>query len=158
SLNILTGSNAQGKSNLLEGLGVLLVGRSFRGARAAELPRWDSARALLRGEVGRHQDVTRLERTIQPREDGVWTVTGCPCAWSRAVPFSWQDMAILHGGPQARRDFIDGFAGKLQPAHLTALQRYRQVLHRRNRLLQDALAPSLRQSLPAWNDQLIALG
>ncbi len=38
SLNILTGPNAQGKTNLLEGLGVLLVGRSFRGARAAEIP------------------------------------------------------------------------------------------------------------------------
>ena len=45
SLNIVAGPNAQGKSNLLEGLGVMLVGRSFRGAKAAELPRWGADRA-----------------------------------------------------------------------------------------------------------------
>jgi DNA replication and repair protein RecF len=158
SLNILTGSNAQGKSNLLEALGVLMVGRSFRGARAAELPRWDCARAVLRGEVSRHEDITGLRRMVQPREDGVWAVMGDGCAWARVVPFSWQDMAILHGGPQARRDFLDGFVGKLYPAHLTAHRRYRQVLHRRNRLLQDGVSGSLRRSLEPWNEQLVRVG
>jgi DNA replication and repair protein RecF len=32
-LNVLAGPNAQGKTNLLEGLGVLMLGRSFHGAR-----------------------------------------------------------------------------------------------------------------------------
>jgi DNA replication and repair protein RecF len=158
SLNILTGSNAQGKSNLLEGLGILMVGRSFRGARAAELPRWDCARAMVRGNLYRHEDITGLKRMIQAREDGVLAVMGDGCAWARVVPFSWQDMAILHGGPQARRDFLDGFAGKLYPAHLTAHGRYRQVLYRRNRLLQDGPSVSLRRSLEPWNEQLVRVG
>jgi DNA replication and repair protein RecF len=34
TLNVVTGSNGQGKTNLLEALGLLLVGRSFRGAKA----------------------------------------------------------------------------------------------------------------------------
>jgi DNA replication and repair protein RecF len=38
-LNVLSGPNAQGKTNLLEAMGLLLVGRSFRGAKAADLPR-----------------------------------------------------------------------------------------------------------------------
>ena len=39
--------------------------------------------------------------------------------------------------PAARRNFIDGFAGRLYPGHLPSLLRYRQIIARRNRLLQD---------------------
>jgi DNA replication and repair protein RecF len=160
SLNILTGPNAQGKTNLLEGLAVLLVGRSFRGAKAAEFPRWSSIQPAMMSGALRRGEVTRtLRRVIQPREDGVWTVSGEGCPWARAIAFAWQDMAILHGPPQARRDFIDGFAGKLYPAHLTAWRRYRQILGRRNRLLQNGLeASELRASLEPWNEQLVRVG
>jgi DNA replication and repair protein RecF len=160
SLNVLTGSNAQGKTNLLEGLAVLLVGRSFRGGKAAEFPRWNSTQAAVIAGTLRRGEVTRsLRRVIQPREDGVWTVTGEGCPWARVIAFGWQDMAILHGAPQVRRDFLDGFAGKLYPAHLTTWSRYRQILGRRNRLLQGGLdASSLRTSLEPWNEQLVRVG
>jgi len=160
SLNIVTGPNAQGKTNLLEGLGVLLIGRSFRGARAAELPRWNCPQpSVMAGELRRGEGSRGLRRVIQPREDGVWTVTGEGCAWARIIPFSWQDMGIIHGAPQARRDFLDGFAGKLYPAHLTAWSRYRQILERRNRLLQGGLeVVDLRAQLQPWNEQLVRVG
>ena len=159
SLNILAGPNAQGKTNLLEGLAVLMVGRSFRGVRAAELPRWGCARAAVSGEVFRRESSRGLRRVVQPREDGGWAVTGEGCPWARVIAFGWQDMAILHGAPQARRDFLDGFAGKLYPAHLTAYRRYRQVLGRRNRVLQDGGARGgLRTRLEPWNEQLVQVG
>jgi DNA replication and repair protein RecF len=159
SLNLLTGPNAQGKTNLLEGLGVLMVGRSFRGARAAELPRWDCPWAAAQGELHRHEGTNTLRRVVQPREDGVWAVTGEGCSWARVIPFGWPDMTILHGGPQARRNFLDGFEGKIHPAHLTACRRYRQLLHRRNRLLQEGSAlGSLRSTLEPWNEQLVRVG
>jgi len=158
-LNILTGLNAQGKTNLLEGLAVLLVGRSFRGVRAAEFPRWDSGRAGLSGEIHRRESTRGLRRTVECREDGAWVVTGEGCPWARVIPFGWHDMAILHGAPQARRDFLDGFAGKLFPAHLTAYRRYRDVLQRRNRLLQQGLpSAQLRSSLEPWDEQLASVG
>ena len=53
TLNVLSGPNAQGKTNFLEALGVLLVGRSFRGAKAADLARWDAPAASLSGELAR---------------------------------------------------------------------------------------------------------
>ncbi|PYM79402.1 MAG: DNA replication and repair protein RecF, partial [Candidatus Rokuibacteriota bacterium] len=52
-LNLLVGRNAQGKTNLLEGIAVLLVGRSFRTPRLAELPRWGSPSASIAGEISR---------------------------------------------------------------------------------------------------------
>jgi DNA replication and repair protein RecF len=160
NLNILAGPNAQGKSNLLEGLAVLLVGRSFRGAKAAEMSRWDAARsAVMTGELRRGEAVRNLRRVIQPREDGVWVVSGEGCAWARVIAFGWHDTAILHGPPQARRDFLDGVAGKLYPAHLTAWSRYRQIMGRRNHLLQQGLGTvELRARLEPWNEQLVRVG
>jgi DNA replication and repair protein RecF len=160
NLNILAGPNAQGKTNLLEGLAVLMVGRSFRGARAAEMSRWDGAGlAVMAGDLRRGEGVRSLRRVIQPREDGIWAVSGEGCPWARVIAFGWHDTAILHGPPQTRRDYLDGFAGKLYPAHLTAWSRYRQIMTRRNHLLQQGLgATELRARLEPWNEQIVRVG
>jgi len=153
TLNVLSGPNAQGKTNFLEALGVLLVGRSFRGAKAADLARWDAPAASLAGELARGEVTRSLRRELSRREDGGWVVTGEGCPWARAIPFGWQDLGILYGSPQARRNFLDGFAGKLQPAHLTAHARYRRILARRNHLLQRGGG-----EIEPWDEQLAIVG
>jgi DNA replication and repair protein RecF len=153
-LNLLTGANAQGKTNLLEALGVLLTGRSFRTSRMMELPYWGVSVATVSGELQRSAGSRTVRRVVQRREDGVWRGSGEGCEWARAIAFGWQDLEVITGGPAARRNFIDGFAARLAPRHRTALVRYRQVLARRNHLLQqgrvDALEP--------WDTQLADVG
>src|SRR5262249_50677888 len=56
-LNLLIGLNAQGKTNLLEGLAFLLTGRSFRTGRLGELPRWGETTAAVSGELCRREGV-----------------------------------------------------------------------------------------------------
>jgi DNA replication and repair protein RecF len=159
TLNVVTGSNGQGKTNLLEALGLLLVGRSFRGATALEIARWDAPRATVSGELKRTDATRSIRRTIGPREDGAWVVTGEGCAWARAIPFGWQDLAIITGGPHARRGFLDGFAGKLFPAHAATVARYRRVLERRNHLLQSGQPPMvIDEALEPWDAQLARVG
>ena len=158
-LNIFSGPNAQGKTNLLEGLGVLLVGRSFRGAKAADMLGWGASGAFVSGEIRRGDSVRAVRRAVVQREDGHWGVSGEGCAWARAIGFGWPDLAILTEGPQARRNFIDGFAGKLYAAHLSGLGRYRQIVARRNHLLQSELVGGpLRTALAPWNEQLAKVG
>lgn len=158
-LNLLAGLNAQGKTNLLEGLGVLLVGRSFRGAKAADMLAWGASTAYVSGEIRRGDTVRAVRRAVAQREDGRWAVGGEGCAWARSIGFGWPDLAILTEGPQARRNFIDGFAGKLYAAHLGGLSRYRQILARRNHLLQSGLSErALRNTLAPWNEQLARVG
>ena len=158
-LNVFAGPNAQGKTNLLEGLGLLLVGRSFRGAKAVDMLAWGATGAFVGGEIRRGDTVRAVRRAVVQREDGRWGVGGEGCPWARAIGFGWQDLAILTEGPQARRNFIDGFAGKLYPAHLNRLGRYRQILARRNHLLQSGLAEgALRNALAPWNEQLARVG
>jgi DNA replication and repair protein RecF len=69
--------------------------------------------------------------------------------------FGWQDLAILNGVPAARRNFIDGFAGRLYPGHVPALLRYRQIVARRNRLLQERTSET---RLAPWDEQLAVTG
>ena len=158
-LNVLAGPNAQGKTNLLEGLGVLMLGRSFRGAKAADMLGWGAARAFVGGDLRRGETVRAIRRAIAQREDGRWGVGGEGCPWARAIGFGWQDLAILTEGPQARRNFIDGFAGKLYAAHVGGIGRYRQIVARRNHLLQNGVpGPGLRGALAPWNEQLARVG
>ena len=154
-LNVLTGRNAQGKTNLLEGLGVLLTGRSFRTSRLADLASWGAEAATLGGDLIHTEGSRTVRRTIQRVEDGTWQSAGDLCPWARVIVFGWQDLAILNGPPAARRDFIDGFAARLYPGHLPALLRYRQILARRNRLLQG---PGAESRLAPWDEQLAATG
>ena len=154
-LNVLSGRNAQGKTNLLEGLGVLLTGRSFRTSRLGELPSWETAASTLSGELIHTEGTRSVRRTIQRLEDGTWQSAGDVCPWARVIVFGWQDLGILNGPPAERRNFIDGFAARLYAGHLPALLRYRQILARRNRLLQTSDAES---RLAPWNEQLATVG
>jgi DNA replication and repair protein RecF len=159
SINILSGANGQGKTNVLEGLGVLLVGRSFRGARLGEQVGWGATAAMLGGEVRKGESARSIRRRIEVREDGRGALLGEGCPWVRAVPFAWQDLAVITAGPQARRNFLDGVAAKLYPAHGRAWSRYRQVLARRNHLLQSGIAPrEMAARIDPWNAQLAQLG
>lgn len=159
-LNVLVGANAQGKTNLLEAIGFLLTGRSFRTARLAEVPRWETQEgAAVRGELRGMDGARTLWRVIQKGADGAWRGAGEDCPWARAIAFGWQDLEIVNGGPAARRAFLDGFAARLQPSHRAALVRYRQVLDRRNRLLQQRLPSAvLVNRLAPWDEQLVAVG
>ena len=154
-LNVLSGRNAQGKTNVLEGLGVLLTGRSFRTSRLADLPSWGSVAATLTGDLIHTEGTRSVRRTIQRLEDDTWQSAGDLCSWARVIVFGWQDLGILNGPPAARRSFIDGFAARLYPGHLPALLRYRQILARRNRLLQAPGAPT---RLGPWDEQLASTG
>lgn len=158
-LNLLIGANAQGKTNLLEALGFLTTGRSFRTSRLAEVAHWGTEAVALAGELKRAEGGRTMRRTLQRLEGGAWQRAGEECSWARAVAFSWQDLEVLNGPPAARRGFVDGVAARLYPTHRAAVRRFRQVLARRNHLLQQRLPePVLAARLAPWDEQLAGLG
>jgi len=163
-LNVLVGPNAQGKTNLLEALGFLVTGRSFRTSRIGEIPRWGVEAASITGELARRASGVESRRSVRRAllrgGDGIWQATGEGAPeWARAIAFGWQDVEIVNGAPGARRGFIDGIAARLYPTHAATLVRYRQVLARRNRILQaHRREPGLDARLEPWSEQLATSG
>lgn len=134
---------------------MLLTGRSFRTSRLGELPAWGAQAALLTGDLIHTEGTRTVRRALRRLEDGTWQCAGDGAPWARVIVFGWQDLAILNGVPAARRNFIDGFAGRLYPGHVPALLRYRQIVARRNRLLQ---ARTMENRLAPWDEQLATTG
>jgi len=156
-LNVLSGPNAQGKTNLLEALGFLVTGRSFRTPRSAEIPSWGTESTTLSGELCRVETRRTVRRGLIRLEDGTWQASGDSSPdWARVIAFGWQDLEIVNGGPAARRNFVDGFAARLQPNHVPTLLRFRRILARRNRLLQQY--PHDAGRLAPWTEQFAAVG
>ncbi len=159
AVNILAGSNAQGKTNLLEGLSVLLSGRSFRTPRASEIPRWGTSSAWVSGTIRKGKIDRTLKWGMYREEPGRCRIVGDRCPWTRAVTFGCQDLSILSGPPQARRNALDAFTGKLFPQHLRVVSRYRRVLARRNHILQTGRRdPEAGSRLAPWDEQLSVVG
>jgi DNA replication and repair protein RecF len=157
-LNVLCGRNGQGKTNLLEAIAVLLTGRSFRTSRLADVAAWGTDSASLSGDLRRDDGARTIRRRLQRAEDGTWQSAGDVVAWAKVIAFGWQDLEIMNGAPSARRNFLDGFAGRLYASHIPTLVRYRQIVARRNSVLHSRMEPRLDDRLAPWDEQLATVG
>ena len=170
-VNVIYGGNAQGKTNLLEGLWLFTGGHSFRGAKDVELPRLDTAtgenaptaalaldffsegreqKALLQFETGRRSSVI----------NGVKKKTGSALVGKVcAVIFSPEHLLLVKEGPARRRGFLDGALCQIRPSYAGMLHVYQRALSQRNALLKDiGRFPELRDTLEVWDARLIQLG
>jgi len=170
-VNVIYGDNAQGKTNLLEGLWLFTGGHSFRGAKDGELPRLDREKggnfpmaslALDFFSEGRPQKaVLQIENGRRSSViNGVKKKTGSALVGKvRAVIFSPEHLLLVKEGPSRRRTFIDGALCQLKPGFAGALSVYNRALLQRNALLKDMVRfPELRDTLEVWDARLAKLG
>jgi DNA replication and repair protein RecF len=170
TLNIFVGPNAQGKTNLVEAIGLLATTKSLRGSRDQELIAFDAEFAVDTGVVTRERrpDVT-LEVTIgrgqlkQVRTNGVRQQRLIDFIGQfNAVSFSSADIEVVRGEPSLRRRFLDLEISQVGPSYVYALAHYRRVLEQRNRLLKSlregGQRGALGDSLAAWDEQLLEHG
>lgn len=145
----ICGENAQGKTNLLESVGLLNALRSFRTAKNSAMIRHccDSAKILVsleREGLGESE----VEITISQKREVL--IDGEPEKFSSfignfpTVAASSEDIALVRASPETRRREIDMFASSLDAEYLDALKRFHSALSGRNALLRqretDALA------------------
>lgn len=164
-LNLIYGENGQGKTTLLEAIGVLATSKSFRGSRDDEMIGWDLPAASVSATVARSTaaDIdleVGLSRTA--RKSLVINSTRVHRASDfvgqlKAVSFSSADLEVIRGEPARRRRFLDLEISQLSPAYCLALGSYRKVLEQRNRLLKEIRAGG-EDTLAAWNGQLLQHG
>ncbi len=167
-LNILFGNNAQGKTNWLEAIYILAHAKSFRTRHLIELPKFGTTSTLLKGEVSTGNCVTRdLQFTIQGNTkctlvNGKREAIARYAAQLHAVSFTADELQVIRGGPEARRNFLDRGAVSLHPGYAQILANYHRVVAHKKRLLEQAaecrlMGDELASLLEPWNRQLIDL-
>jgi len=168
----LTGSNGQGKTNLVEALDYLATLGSHRVATDAPLVRSGMTQAVVRAEVVAGRDDPRrllLEAEInlgRPNRARVNRVAQRGprdlLGGLRTVVFAPTDLAIVQGDPAERRAFLDTLSVARWPRLAGVRLDYDRVLRQRNALLKSAVGRRLdeetRTSLDVWSDQLAGYG
>ena len=137
------GSNGQGKTNLLEAIGLAHALRSFRTSDTRNLIRWDRPRAeiLFRfagGDTGEVEAFVGLARSgskeVSIDGDKVKRL-GDFMGRFPSVVFCSEDLRLPRGGPGDRRKFIDLVFSSSDEKYLDSLRRYHKALRFRNALL-----------------------
>jgi DNA replication and repair protein RecF len=152
---LFLGDNAQGKSNLLEAVGLLATGKSVRAGQDGEMIGWAVEEGLqpfarVHAAVARRQGDVELETvvvgpapagTLPGRTGKRFRVNGTPrravdfVGQLRAVLFTADDLDIVSGPPANRRGFLDTALGQFDRGYYSALQRYGRILQQRNATL-----------------------
>lgn len=165
-LNILCGGNAQGKSNLLEGIFFLATGKSFRTHRDFELAHMGKPSLAVGGQIrAAHGDFSLVVRwnekegkgfTLNREEQGrLADLFG----HLTAVVFAPEDLTLIKGGPQLRRQAINLLLLQTSRSYYFHLREYNRILAQRNTFLKR-LMPSQGNEilLLAWDEQLAESG
>jgi DNA replication and repair protein RecF len=76
----------------------------------------------------------------------------------RSVMFIPEDLAVIQGGPEDRRRFMDQAVEAMWPAEETSRTAYDKALRQRNRLLKENEGPGAPADLDAWDAELAADG
>jgi DNA replication and repair protein RecF len=164
---VVVGDNGQGKTNLLEAIYYLQILRSIRGARDQDLVRFGADAFHLAATVdtdrcheigvgferGTRRKRVRLDGDIPERlSDALGALP--------SVMFSPADVELIAGAPGARRRFLDIMLALTTPGYLTALQRYRAALARRNAALRESAraARASTASIAVWEPALAQHG
>lgn len=144
---MLWGKNAQGKSNILEGIYLFARGRSFRGAKEKEMIRFGDKNASLFLDFIKENDIYPTTLGCELHSEGRKILTRNHARLSgakemignfRAVLFCPAHLSLVSGGPALRRSFMDIALSQLYPAYVDCLSRYNRALLQRNALIKAA--------------------
>ena len=162
-VNIFTGGNGMGKTNLLEAVYFCSIGRSPRTPRDRELILWNEERAKVFLRTQKSEGDESVEIIISKNENKRVLVNGIPVSRIgelmgavATVFFSPTELKVVQGAPGERRSFIDIALCQISRAYFYLLTRYNKTLAQRNRLLKSGQAT--RDTLAIWDGQLAHVG
>ena len=143
NLNVITGPNAVGKTNIVEAIYYLSMARSFRTTEDADLISKGKDKAEIdasvrEGELKRKLRIIILESGKQIYINGkkiskISDLSKC----MNVLLFEPKDVLFFKGSPKVRRNFIDVNLAKKSLQYLDYISRYNQVLKDRNELLKS---------------------
>lgn len=174
NFTVLVGENGKGKTNFLEAVYVLSLGRSFRTLQKDDLVKWENDYLRCKGSIESGDEESSLEvfYAREPARKRNFKFNEVNKKNSEyignllTVLFHPEDLNMLYLSPQYRRQYMDILLSQTDKKYLYALSQYRKVLKQRNALLHSIRekrfknfdTAKLENDLTAWDQQIIKFG
>lgn len=159
---LIVGKNAQGKTNILESIYFLSTLKSPRTSNNLELINFQEQNVEINADIEKSNTDIELDfyyDNTKKREIKVNKLKTRPKEFKsvlKTVLFSTQDLMLLRGSPQDRRDWLDNAISQIYPAYEDRLTKYNKIRIQKNNFLKD-----YRQNealFDVFNEQLAILG
>ncbi len=165
-INILFGENAQGKTNILESIYLIAMGKSYRSRRYNEMIKWDKDMCKVYLEYTKSDIKANIEFFIKRNQKKQIKINGVNIekigdilGKLNIVMFSPEHLKIVKEGPSERRKFIDAILSQVKPKYYYNLIQYLKVLGQRNFLLSNCEnKKEIDKTLDIWDNQLVEYG
>lgn len=172
-ISLILGPNASGKTNILESMYILSMGKSFKAKLEEEIIMYEQDIARIEGnfsQVELETIITRGQIDIgasrpekAPRKKLL--VNGIPrrmidfAGNFKVVLFGPWDMDLVTESPSIRRKFLDGVLSQIDREYRRSILSYEKGVRQRNRVLWDIREGNVsRDRLLFWNQLLIKNG
>lgn len=157
--NVISGENAQGKTNLLEAVYMLSTGKSFRTRFDKELIGFNFSGAEILADVSSHEREQTI--SIQMRQgmakkitvNGVKKTGGELAETVNTVLFCPDDLNLIKEGAAVRRKLLDNAISQIRPRYAEYLAQFNKLYEHKTRILKDwREKPSLLDTLDEFSD------
>ena len=159
--NVISGENAQGKTNLLEAIYLISCGRSFRTRQDRELVGFDYSEAEILAEVFSHEREQTVRIRLCPGQPKKINVNGVKKTVSElsetinVVLFCPDDLNLIKEGAAVRRKMMDQAISQIRPKYGALLTEFNRLYEHKTRILKDwREKPSLLDTLDSFSDAL----
>ena len=162
--NVIYGPNAQGKTNLLEAVYMLSMGKSFRTRFDRELIGFDYNSAELLAEIESHDRNHDVRIVMQHGLRKKITVNAVVrkaselSQISNVVLFCPEDLSIIKQGASERRKLLDNAISQIRPNYAQYLTEFNRYYEQKLKILKDWRdMPSLLDMLDDFSDGVCRL-
>ncbi len=161
-INLIYGDNAQGKTNLIEGIYFCSMAKSFKFSPDMGFINFGMEKAEISAEYFSGGRKNKNKLTFEKKKGKKAEINGVPVKRRidfignlNVVLFSPQDMDTVKDSPFYRRKYMDLCAGQLRKKYLSALTDYNRALAQKSKLLKEENAET---TLDIWNEKLAEYG
>ena len=160
NLNIIYGNNAQGKTNILEAIFLVAMGKSFRAKKDKELIKFGKNLAKVEVEYQTIDRDGKITAIIEDKKN--FFINGVKqnkisdiIGKINVVIFTPNDIDIIKEGPDVRRRFLDMMISSLKPNYIHILNNYNKTLEQRNTYLRQIKYENKpKKMLDIWDESL----
>ena len=160
-VNVIYGENAQGKTNIIEGIWLFTGCKSFRGSKDCDLIKFNQEFSKISLDFNDSMRNKKCEIVFSDKKKNI-SLNGVPLNSTGelignfyAVIFSPNHLSLIKDGPSERRKFLDTALCQLKPSYARDFSLYRRTLLQRNSLLKDIhLNSQLYDILDTFDEQL----